>query len=386
MKILRFTVHGLDLFPEGFDFNFVAQQNVTEDNNEGLEHLFANMYTHNALALIGINASGKTASLKLISAVLNIFFAHDRLNIDRHQEVLKGKQITITSYFYTQNEFILKLDSSISKNEKGEWYFAEEVLYKKKIKSIKSKLKLFEFNERDFIKKRSLENHEYLVDDLSIFVAELKKEQSTPEVFAVTGFTNFNFMNIAGNVPLEVIQFLDPSIEYVKAEKMRDTDVIRLKFKSQTSEIEVYPMVALENYLSSGTIKGLNLFAYINHTLKKDGYLIVDELENHFNKAIVRTIIGFFRNEKTNPNGATLIFSTHYPELLDDFDRNDSIYVCRKQNVLSIINLMYLLKRNDMKKSEVYQSDFIGGTAPDYNAYISLKDQFIKLHHTDFVK
>ena len=36
---------------------------------------------------------------------------------------------------------------------------------------------------------------------------------------------------------------------------------------------------------------------------------------------------------KLNKNGGTLIFSTYYPELLDEYDRNYSIYMWLKKSV-----------------------------------------------------
>ena len=36
---------------------------------------------------------------------------------------------------------------------------------------------------------------------------------------------------------------------------------------------------------------------------------------------IVAALIRFFMDSKVNKNGATMIFSTHYSELLDEFDR-----------------------------------------------------------------
>lgn len=32
-----------------------------------------------------------------------------------------------------------------------------------------------------------------------------------------------------------------------------------------------------------------------------------------------------------------------------------------------------ILKRNDIKKSEIYDSDYLGGTVPAYEAYMALK-------------
>ena len=81
---------------------------------------------------------------------------------------------------------------------------------------------------------------------------------------------------------------------------------------------------------------------------------------------------------KVNPNGATLVFSTHYPELLDEFQRNDNIYIVRNRRGITAENLSTLLKRNDIKKSEAYQSDFLKGTVPAYEAYMDLKRNLIR--------
>jgi len=40
---------------------------------------------------------------------------------------------------------------------------------------------------------------------------------------------------------------------------------------------------------------------------------------------------------------------------------------------IEVENLSNILTRNDMKKSEVYQSGYLQGTAPAYEAYINLK-------------
>ena len=57
-------------------------------------------------------------------------------------------------------------------------------------------------------------------------------------------------------------------------------------------------------------------FTLAQEVLKDGGYLIVDEVEDHFNKEIVNTLIRFFMDRKINKNGGMLIFSTHYPVLL----------------------------------------------------------------------
>mgnify|MGYP001659500263 CR=1 FL=1 len=42
-----------------------------------------------------------------------------------------------------------------------------------------------------------------------------------------------------------------------------------------------------------------------------------------------------------------------------------------------------ILKRNDIKKSEAYQSGFLEGTVPMYDAYMALKTSLIRSHKED---
>lgn len=131
-------------------------------------------------------------------------------------------------------------------------------------------------------------------------------------------------------------------------------------------------------YLSSGTVKGVRVFSDAINVLKNGGYLLVDEIENHFNYELVASLLRLFMNKQTNPNGAVIIFSTHYSELLDELERNDSVFITKNNHGLKVENLNFLLKRNDMKKSEVYQSNFLGGTAPKYKSLLALQDSIIK--------
>ena len=128
------------------------------------------------------------------------------------------------------------------------------------------------------------------------------------------------------------------------------------------------PLIELSNYLSSGTIKGINLFIDIEKTLKNGGYLIIDEIENHLHKSIIMNIIQMFANT-LNKNGATLIFSTHYSEIIDMVPRTDMIYVATKEgNLIQLKKMSQVLgeeDRNDKKKSEVLLSGKLDNT-PTY--------------------
>ena len=102
--------------------------------------------------------------------------------------------------------------------------------------------------------------------------------------------------------------------------------------------------------------------------LKNGGYLIIDEIENHLHKSIIMNIIQMFANT-LNKNGATLIFSTHYSEIIDMVPRTDMIYVATKEeNLIQIKKMSQVLgdeDRNDKKKSEVLLSGKLNNT-PTY--------------------
>ena len=219
---------------------------------------------------------------------------------------------------------------------------------------------------------------EYLPDDVSIMIAVNKQIQDKTMFVDLALFTNFNlFLLDGGTVPAEIISLLDPTIEYINVENVNDKVITRLKFYDK-KELVLLNSTELNAYLSSGTVKGVRVFSDASRVLKNGGYLIVDEVENHFNKELVVSLLRLFMNKKTNPKGAVIIFTTHYPELLDELDRNDAVFITRSDHGLIVDSLNSLLKRNDMKKSEVYQSNFLGGTAPKYTSLVALQKSIIK--------
>ena len=384
MKILRIVIENLPHFERELDIDFVAQHRVDDKDREHLYCIFSNIYLKKALSFIGVNASGKTTILKATKLAMGLL-ANQAINHMQVREILKDMKkddiVTITSYFY-RKEQINKLETAIknistdaAENEK--FIIISETLSQKSVKKVKSKKNLYEFAMHDVVQTRN-QNEKYLMDDVSIMIAENKASDDNIDLWDTLVATDYNEINILWDFPKQLLAFLDPSIEYLNCDMGNDREVdIRLKFYGN-QEIVINNPKLLGNYLSSGTIKGLSVFSCAEFALRRGSYFIVDELENHFNKELAATLIRFFLNEKTNPNGATLLFSTHYSELLDEFDRNDNIYIVRNKKGIYAENLSKALKRNDMKKSEVYDSDSLGGTAPDYETYIRLKNTLIR--------
>ena len=287
----------------------------------------------------------------------------------------RSEKVSLKTYFFDKNRGICLLETTIGvTTEEGvadRYTILYEKLFIRTAGSVTSKANLFEFADENLFESRdeSQEQFMFLKDDVSIVIALGK----SGNVFFrdLTVWTDFNILNSFGDFPAELIQFLDPSIEYIKFNP-KESELI-VKFFKDKDSITMRGIQNISHYLSSGTIKGLNVFMHAWIVLIKGGYFIIDEIENHFNKEIVATLIRFFMDKKVNRNGATLIYSTHYVELLDEIDRNDGIYVIRNNDGVSIQKLHHVLKRNDIKKSDVFQSGMIKGTAPSYEASMKLK-------------
>lgn len=389
MKILKLSVTGLPLFKDKCEIDFVAMQRVSADNAEKMSCLFSSntqqFYQNNVISFVGINASGKTSLLKLI-AFVGRMLQNEAINNIATNEILDGlvenQKVIFETYFYAKEGTINLLHSTISK-QNGKYIITDEYLKSKSVSNVTSKLSIFNFENCTPLMERN-KDEAFLLDDVSIIVAYNKQHNDRFAMIEMLRHTNINRLTIFKNCPAELIAFFDPSIEYLRFSNdskiehaegsitIRNINEIYLKFYNQ-DELVLHHPADLNRYLSSGTIKGINTFLCAMRTFQQGGYLIVDEIENHFNREIVSTLMRFYMDPKVNPNGAMLLFSTHYAELLDEFERNDNIYIVRNRNGITAENLSAVLKRNDIKKSEAYQSGYLDGTVPAYDAYMALK-------------
>lgn len=376
MKLLKITAEGLPLFKKKLDLTFYAQQRITEEQKEELYPLFSNVYLNPATGFIGINASGKTSVLKVILLILGIINNEPINHIDSRDILGDADKATLNAYFYTEkNRKICRLQTIIksvkSKTEGIIYHITSESFWAKEEREVVTRKGMLNFDGKEPVMVRSI-REDFLSDDVSIMIAVNKKNGDHVSVVDLLKYTNVNVISFSEEIPAEVITYLDPTIESLKFDEKNKKNLIRLKFFDK-DEITLSDPKELGNYLSSGTIKGMVTFSLAQEILQSGGYLVVDEVENHFNKEIVTTLMRLFMDSSLNKNGGTLIFSTHYPELLDEYDRNDSIFITRNRNGITAENLSDILKRNDIKKSDAYQSGFLEGTTPMYEAYMRLK-------------
>lgn len=381
IHILRSEIDGLTLFKDKkVMFDLVAEKNVTEDDvlNGNVMRIDDLIDKLNTIALVGSNATGKTTQLRLIKMVISVFLALDSLNEFENLADQFEDTFRFTNYFYNAKT-LYKVESAVKKTTDGDFAFIEETIYSKKVYPSHKKSELFNFDltkrgQQELLRRSSLPDEitAFLRDDDTIFstiVRKIMNNKVQDIVIDEIDMTNKNKLTTKDKIPVEYIKYFDPSIESIRilskdvpSEKMN----VEVTFKND-SIIQV-PLIELSNYLSSGTIKGINLFIDIEKTLKNGGYLIIDEIENHLHKSIIMNIIQLFANS-LNKNGATLIFSTHYSEIIDMVPRTDMIYVATKEeNLIQFKKMSQGLgdeDRNDKKKSEVLMSGKLSNT-PTY--------------------
>lgn len=381
MRILKITGKNLPRFKEDVVVDFTPIQRVLKEKNEMLTQVSPKIYTNNAISFFGINASGKSTTLNMISFVMKMLNGEVINNIDVEynlKDLEIGAVAVFETIFYSDNNVyklvteIVACENSISGGRFLK--ISTETLYKKKMSSVTSKIKLDTFCDKD--KNQTRDNDAaFLLPDVSIIIALHKESDGKILIYDLVKWTDINTIRILCNFPLELVQFLDPNIDHIKivpGENKEQTINIELQFKGK-SPISIKSLSDLHGYLSSGTIKGINLFLLAFAIWENGGYLIVDEIENHFNVEIVSTLIRFFCDSSINVGGGTIVFSTHYMELLDIIDRNDSIYFVKNVGGITTENFSTILTRDDKKRSDFIMSGVFRNFMPEYNNYINFK-------------
>jgi predicted ATP-dependent endonuclease of OLD family len=382
MKILKIEFNNIGLFENGFAVDFIARDKVT--NRNCVYNYHSSFYTQNVIALIGANASGKTAALQLINMVIDIILKQQPLEkISVPNGLLKDDSEMVVDFYDTKSKSYYRLVSvfgnthiSENENEAMNIKYVDEKLYKKNGITVTNKKQTTEFSEKDIISTRSKKLNEvsFLRDDDSILFYELSgnEEKGKSVSKSLINENMLNFYRVGGNASMIDINIFDNSIEELKLEDSQ----IKVKFKNKKAEISCNNMPNQNYLLSSGTAKGGNVLFWLRGIIRNGGYLVIDELENHFHKRLVEFVIELFNDEDINKKGATLIFTTHYAEILDSIERKDNIFVLvrDKKFVTQVIRYSDEVKRVENKKSEVFLSNFIKGTSPAYSAIQAFKE------------
>jgi AAA15 family ATPase/GTPase len=389
LRILRIEYKNLPVYDGNFAIDLFAADRVMKD--EFLYRMHNTLYLQNLISFAGMNATGKTTALRLINLAMRIVINNASLNdiISIRYGMLGNDSEMIVTFcnddtVYQLHSYFAETNTSVASNI-SHYSFKEEILKSKSLKGIKRRKDLLNFDDAKVLAKRSeldAQAKSVLKPDDSIVIMVTRDNDCIVQDVLTENYVNYSPM--LGDTPSAVLNAFDENIEYLKTYTY-DQDNHKnlqwvLKFKNNETVYRTDNPIELNRLISAGTIKGQTIIGLATAVLSKRGYLIVDELENHFNKEIVHVILDLFNNEKTNPRGACLIFTTHYSEILDFIDRKDNIYLTRKKNgLLSVSKLSNEINRNDIKKSELIISNYLHGTAPKYQQIKKLKDYVCRI-------
>lgn len=66
----------------------------------------------------------------------------------------------------------------------------------------------------------------------------------------------------------------------------------------------------------------------------------------------------YFTEPKINANRATLVFSTHYTEILNNIEQTDEEYITMRNEKISLQRYSQAKVPSDLNKAEVFESDY----------------------------
>lgn len=375
MKLLRVKVNGVERFQEDFEIDFLTSQRVSSDDKISL-NIYSEKVLENPVSVFaGINASGKTSSLKLISFCYAIL-SQQPIILDYFDFFSLDDKPIFELYYIINNKLIKHIVKfSISRELLNhQIVIDDESLFIKKLSSVKTLKDRYIFSN-DAIKKRN--DFDSLPSTVSILYKCLGDEEKTASCFDLIRLNENSVprglyeIGKKSDLLNYIVKFLDPTIEYLNTTTNKDVYTFELKYRSG-SKLIYNNEVELLGHMSSGTSKGIWVFLVAYMCLNSGSTLIIDEVETHFNKQVVISLINMFNNKRLNIHNASLIVSTHYPEIMDTLERNDSIYIVENNGKVNVSNLSNKINRNDCKKSEIYNSNTLFNTAPSFNAYYDL--------------
>ena len=390
LELLKIKVSGFKLLQDDFSLDLMTRTRVyQEDKMKEIEEVDKGLYLFRTNAFVGGNSSGKSTVLSLILKTF-IFLQTGRWEYVPME--FKKDKIDLNVIFYLEGCLydykvsFSKIDPTKMTSENKYSPIQEKNLLRmtyNKTRGIKnlnliekegeSLNYLFELSLGDTSAIKKITNNQVFVDDFSN--NNISNFHET--VLRNTFFTSLNSCN--KKLVSSIIGLLDDSIEYITYD---NSDFVR--FKRFNEAEEVISNVTLMSILSSGTFRGIELYIRCINAIKNGKVIIVDEIEDSFQKNLVFNLLFLFNDSKINTKGAKLFFSTHYIEILDYLNRRDGIFITHKEN--GIINIKNLYSdynvRTELLKSKQFDNN-VFSTALNYKQLLEVRRSLINELQTD---
>ena len=354
-----------------FEINFLTKTRIDKDSqNDDLIVLEPGFYYPIETIFIGKNSSGKSTVLELIMIALELL-NDGRIN-KSHFEY--GESFDVEVIFFVSG-IIYKYNGSFkndSLNNKAFLTIVDEALTKTTIKESYKK----DLSNASFFKAPDFKSNNdgdtsmiYRFSDDGSFNYSLESISDHPSNFKIF------YKYLGEKVFNALLHLFDDSVDFIKPieDDANLKDVYSIKrVNNESVNVDVR---TLKKVLSKGTIRGINLYALSIITFISGGHLIVDEIESSFNRNLIENLLLMFNDNTINKKGGTIIYSTHYSELLDIGSRCDNVNVLHREGTsISLKNMHehYDLRVEMLKSSQFNQNTF--DTLINYDRLMDLKD------------
>ncbi len=390
LKVLKIRVNGYKLLEDDFEIDLTTRARVfSDDMSNEILPIDDGLNTFRSISFVGGNSSGKSTVLSLILKTFNFLQTGRWEYIPRE---FKKDKIHLIIVFYLKG-FLFSYSTDFNKID------IADVSNANKYSSIENE-KLYSVK---YTKSRGKKNLELLeeegIDSLHLLggslgdtsaITKITKNQIFVDDFYTNNITNFNEVIIRNTfftslnscdkqLVSSIIQLLDNSIEYIVYNN--SDNVIFKRVNEEEVNIHTLELIAL---LSAGTFRGVDLYIRAINAIKNGKVFIVDEIENCFQKNLVYNLLFLFNDEKINKNGAQIIFSTHYVEILDYLKRRDGIFITHKEN--GKINAKNLYSdydvRTELLKSKQFDNN-VFNTSLNYKQLLEVRRNLLNELHSN---
>ena len=367
MKLLRVKANHFKNCCDGYSIDLVAKSRKTaEDKEYELQEIAPGLFTFSTMAFIGKNASGKTSALELLDCCYSIIEGFQVEN-----KYYSYDEIELEIFFYHEGflylyETVLGTDDTSTKKA----VFRNQHIYKKEyfksgIKDIYNKKTFTELNNLGVLPEDTSDIFFVLQKKrlYSFFFDSYENDASSYQLL----FTVMKTYNLDTGVLSSILRIFDENIHDLQR---IDDKNYRMLFKGESLTLTD---TQLFYRLSSGTTKGLLLYIHMAVSLQQGFDLLIDEVENHFHKTLVENMISLYKDKTVNKHNATLIFTTHYCEVMDQMGRQDNIWICKTGKTIFLSNMYedYKIRPELLKSKQYYNNAF--QTAVNYDELMNLK-------------
>lgn len=394
------------------DMNFISKARNKEQLNTCIKTP-DDIYINKQVVFIGSNASGKSSVLKAIAGIGNFICApiyrkriledieaNDNLSelkkfLTQLSIIKRNINATNEKSYFEADMFISSKDPSTTgyykyqldfdNNIENDGVISEILTYRASYKSKKETVIVKKNNVKDshvgylYLYANNLGTDEKIIKHVNEFVRHYTKFSSFIQASSFEFDIDRAIVEWVKKQPNEVIKLVNifdkniDSVEIIKEKNEREIIYFKTKDNMKLSYDD----------LSNGTKKMLVVIYQILQTVKENGVCLIDEIEMGLYKELVNLILRIFYIKN---NYSQIIFTSNYPEIIDNKFKYDQVFCLKKEyDTTKITRLMdYTLEdgkkmRVDMSLAKAYANGKISLHPSKENI-----EEFVKNINIDF--